>query len=331
MSEVEVRDLSVEGIEAQLDQLRDLNRIGPLREHTLKLNFRLDRNPEPMAGAVFAQAMLGIRQDIHFVVRFPEEHTMLRSLVRSGVASALARRGEGVRWESGSDLLPLTQLWHTWTPGAHEAMAPMFEAKESSESLFGPEHAVFVNPHLTSEPYGNASVTPLVRRWLTQMVIPGLNKADRDRYIAGPVFAVDQLVHNVREHAITPHNRALVDSVVVLEAHRMGTRRHLRITVLDTGAGVFETLRPKVFATHGGLDEAELLAELLQGELPGWDRGRGFGLATVADLVQRQPHASLDLWTGATRIRVDGEIQPRTAEAEVTGTVVNAIFPLPAS
>src|SRR3954447_18025727 len=100
MSEVEVRDLSVESIEAQLGQLRDLTRIGPLQEHTLRLNFLLDSDPEPMAGAVFAQAMLGIRQDIQFVVSFPEEHAQMRRLVRSGVASALARRGECVRWES---------------------------------------------------------------------------------------------------------------------------------------------------------------------------------------------------------------------------------------
>jgi hypothetical protein len=329
MSEVEVRDLSVESIEAQLGQLRDLTQIGPLREHTLRLNFLLDRDPEPMAGAVFAQAMLGIRQDIQFVVSFPEEHAQMRRLVRSGVASALARRGECVHWESGGDLLPLTELWHTWTPGAHEAMAPMFAAEETAESLFGPEHAVFVNPHLTSEPYGSASVTRLVRRWLTQVVAPGLSKADRNRYIAPPVFAVDQLVHNVREHAITPYNRTLVDSVVVLEVHTTRRRRHLRITVLDTGAGVVETLRPKVAATHGELDEVELLVELLQGELPGWDRGRGFGLATVAELVQAERQASLDLWTGATRIRVGSRVQPRTAAAEVTGTVVNAIFPLP--
>ena len=329
MSEVEVRNLSVASIEAQLGQLRDLTRIGPLREHTVKLNFLLDRDPEPMAGAVFAQAMLGMRHDVQFIVQFPEEHTVLRSLIRSGVASALARRGECVRWESGSDVLPLDDLWHTWTPGAHEVMAPMFAAEESSESLFGPEHAVFVNPHLTSEPYGNASVTPLVRRWLTQVVAPGLSKIDQKRYISGPVFAVDQLVHNVREHAITPYNQSLVESVVVLEIHKEGPRRYLRATVLDTGAGVVETLRPKLLATHVDLDDAELLAELLHGDLPGWDRGRGFGLAAVTERVLGEGGASLDLWTGATRIRADDQIHPQLAAAEVTGTVVNVLFPLP--
>lgn len=329
MSDVEVRDLSVESIDHQLGQLRDLNVIGPLRcDHTVRLDFRLDHDPDPVASSVFAQAMLGVRHDMVFVVQLPEKGEMLRSLVRSGVASALASRGEHVRWEHTSDPFPVHDLWHTWTPGAHESMAPMFAPEEHSDSLFGPNHAVFINPHLTSDPYGNASITPLVRRWLTQVVAPSLGDEEQDRFIAGPVFAIDELVHNVREHAIMPFNHSLVDSVVALEVRMHGEQRDLRVTVLDTGAGVIPTLRPKLMVPQDQLSDGDLLEELLCGNLPGWDRGRGFGLSTISARALAEEGASLHLWTGDTRVRIDTKVEVGAA-AEVTGTVINAFFPLP--
>jgi len=329
MSEVEVRDLSVETIDHQLGQLRDLNLIGPLRyDHTVTLDFRLDSDPDPVASAVFAQAMLSVRDDMVFVVNLPDKDEMLRSLVRSGVASALASRGEHVRWEHTPDPFPVHDLWHTWTPGAHKSMAPMFAPEESSDSLFGPNHAVFVNPHLTTDPYGNASVTPLVSRWLTQVVAPDLGEGEQTRFIAAPVFAINELVHNVREHAIMPFNRSFVDSVVALEVRTRGEHRDLRVTVLDTGAGIVPTLRPKLMIPQDQISDGDLLTELLHGNLPGWDRGRGFGLSTIAARALAQECASLHLWTGGTRVRIDTEVEVGAA-AEVAGTVINASFPLP--
>jgi hypothetical protein len=327
MSDVEVRDLSADTIGQQLGRLRCLNEFGPLAEEAVRVKFDLERDPDPIATAVFAQAMLSMRHDLRLVVDLNDEPETLRSLVRGGVVSALWRR-PGISWERAPGTLGPWGRWHTWTPGARAVMAPMFAEEKESDSLFGPEHAVFINPHLTTEPFRQASVTPLIRRWLTQVVAPGLDDQEHHIYVEAPLFAIDQLVHNVREHAITPHNRSLVDSVVSVEVLTGVHGRCLRIGVLDTGAGIAATLRPKLFAEARG--DGELITALLEGELPGWDRGRGLGLATIAALIADQPGASLDIWSGEARVRAEATVVEQLAP-EVTGTVVNAFFPLPAN
>jgi hypothetical protein len=329
MSDVQVSDLSVEGIGEQLGELRCLNQVGPLHSATVRLSFDFEGDPDPIAIAALAQAMLVTRDDIELIVDLHDRPQTLRWLVRGGIVSALSRRTD-VQWERSPKAIEQGYLWHTWTPGAHEAMAPMFEVGSESESLFGPEHAVFVNPHLTTEPYGHASLTPLVRRWLTQVVAPGLSPADHEAYIAAPIFAIDQLVHNVREHAIMPFNHALVDSVVALETVENRLGRQLRVSVIDTGAGVAQTLRPKLLGAFDHPDDGDLLTALLRGEVPGWDRGRGFGLATIAALVAERPGAALDVWSGEARVSCENEVVERSAP-EVSGTVINAFFPLPAN
>jgi hypothetical protein len=329
MSTVEVHDLNADSIGEQVSELHALSQFGPLEDDTLELTFSLRVPADPMAGAVFAQTMLGLRHDLRLVVTLPDSQTAITSLIRTGVASALARRREWVSYHPPANPITQHDLWHTWTPGARDAMAPMFETDERPDSLFGPRHAVFVNPHLTTEPEGTANITRLVDRWLTQMVMPGLNPDQHERYVLAPVFTVDQLVRNVREHAITPTHPRDVDSVVVLEAISHGLHSYLRITVLDTGPGVVSTLRPKLTDPYGPMTDAELLHKLLEGELPGWDRGRGFGLATIAELVSGEADASLELWTGRSKVRVDNSVAPIGAAVEVSGTVINAFFPLP--
>lgn len=328
MSSVEVSDLTVETIGRQLGQLSELNQIGPVTER-VTLDFKLQSPPDPMASAVFAQAMLGIRKDVYFVVHLPREQATISSLIRSGVASALARRRECISFEPATRPIAAENLWLTWTPAAGEAMAPMFAATDPGKGLFGPGHAVFVNPHLTTEPEGPASITRLVERWLTQVVTPGLTEAQHRRAIAGPVFTVDQLVRNVSEHAITS-SHPTVDSMVGLEVVTTSGRRYLRVTVLDTGAGVVSTLRPKLVDEHQYPTDDELLGELLSGELPGWGRGRGFGLSAVAALALNEPHSSLELWTAGTRMQLNDSIEASPTGAEIVGTVLSVLFPLPA-
>jgi len=329
MSEVQVSDLSAESIGEQLGELRCLNQVGPLRTATLRLSFDFEGDPDPIAAAAFAQAMLVARDDVELIVDLHDRPQTLRSLVRGGILSALSRR-TAVQWERLPRAIGQSYLWHTWTPAAHEVMAPMFEAGGESESLFGPDHAVFVNPHLTTEPYAQASLTPLVRRWLTQVVAPGLSPEEHEVYIDAPIFAIDQLVHNVREHAIMPFNRTLVDSVVALEASETESGRQLRVSVIDSGAGVAQTLRPKLLGAPEHPGDGNLLTALLSGELPGWDRGRGFGLATIAAIVAERPGASLDVWSGEARVSCHQTVVEHSAP-EVAGTVINAFFPLPAN
>ncbi len=330
MSEVQVRELRAESIGASLGELRYGYAVRPLRETGVRLSIQLDQDPDPIATAVLAQAMLTAPDDFELVVDLHDEPETLRWLLRSGVVSALARR-RCVRFEGLPSTLGQGKFWNTWTPGAHAVMAPMFEDGVDSETLlFGPEHAVFINPHLTTEPYGHASLTPLVRRWLTQVVAPGLSAHEQETFIAAPIFAVDQLVHNVREHAITPSNRSRVDSVVALEVAGEGLERRLRVSVLDTGPGVATTLRPKLGGAPAYPGEDDLLGALLGGKLPGWDRGRGFGLATIAGQIAQAPGAALELWSGEVRVSVTSEVTELSAP-QVAGTVINAFFPLPLS
>jgi hypothetical protein len=330
MSEVQVRELRAESIGASLGELRCGYEGHATREDTLRLSFLLENDPDPVATAVLAQAMLAVPDDFDLVVDLHDRPETLRWLLRGGVVSALSRR-RCVRFEGLPETLGQGRLWNTWTPGAHAVMAPMFgQGAEAEAPLFGPGHAVFINPHLTTEPYAQASLTPLVRRWLTQVVAPGLSAAEQEAFIAAPIFAIDQLVHNVREHAIGASAHHHVDSVVGLEVAGAGLERRLRVSVIDTGPGVESTLRPKLAGAPEYPGEDDLLAALLDGALPGWHRGRGFGLATIAGLVNDSPGATLELWSGAARVAVDTHVAKLPAPG-VAGTVVNAFFPLPLS
>jgi hypothetical protein len=332
MSSIDLRELNSATITAQLATLHDLSRAD-LGAGPICVDLALSSPPERAAGALLAQAMLAGGEGVEFVVRLPAAGPLLGSLVRSGIASALASRGEAVHFDP--PLPPLgapdfESLWSTWTPGARQAMAPLFHGHEKAGGLFGPSHAVFVNPHLTSQPGEQASITRLLRRWLTQSVLPDLPEAARRGAVELPAFAVDQLVRNISEHALTAAFPS-IDSMVQVEvsqAHALD-ERSLQLTVLDTGAGVATTLWPKVNpAEHA--DERGLLGALLAGEIPGWGRGRGFGLATLAREIASRPGASLDLWSGATHLRVAEQIEVEGSELEISGTVLTVSFPLPA-
>lgn len=328
MNSLRVRSLSAETIGRQVIELHALNQIGPVR-HSVTLDLALHDPPEPIAGAVFAQAMLRVRDDVNFVVHLPEDATMISSLIRTGVASALVRRRGCISFEPPTNPIAEKELWLNWTPAARE-MVPMFGVEESGRGLFGPDHALFVNPHLTTEPEGPASVTRLVERWLTQIVGADFDPAHVRQATTVPVFTIDQLVRNVSEHAITAAHPT-IDSMVSLEIVLGEAGRHLRVTVLDTGAGVVGTLRPKLSTNYDLPTDEVVLSELLAGGLPGWGRGRGFGLSAIAGKVLERPHSSLELWTGATRVRVDDAVEAGPAGAEIAGTVLSVLFPLSAS
>lgn len=327
---LDLRDLSSPAAVERLVELQGHD----FETHCITLDLALRRPPEPAAGALLAQFVLGAPEDLRFVVHLPDSEALIGALVKSGVASALASRRESVHYEPTvphfEDHNPW-HSWHAWTPGAHQAMAPMFHRGEAASGLFGPTHAVFVNPHITTDPAEPASLTRLLRRWLTQTVAPELEQAERLSVIEVPAFAIDQLLRNVSEHAVTPSS-PLIDSIVqveVIEPERAGGR-FLQITVLDTGAGVSNTLRPKL-EVPGSVSDAALLGALLHGELPGWGRGRGFGLSTLADHVISQAGARFELWSGATRVIAEEQIEAHAlGEAAVLGTVATVRFPLPA-
>lgn len=332
MSSVDLRDLTSGAVAEQLTELGHLSHAD-LDADSVILDLDLDGPPEPAVGALIAQAVLGVRHDLKLVVRLPEKQDLIGSLVRSGVVSALASRGGAVSYESASLLATYDydNLWDTWTPGARQAMAPLFRHREPMSGLFGPTHAVFVNPHLTTEPGEQASVTRLVRRWLAQSVVPDLADAERLKAVDLPAFAIDQLLRNISEHAVTPR-RPAIDSMVQVEVLDPGpaATRFLQVTVLDTGAGVAATLWPKINPVEFA-DDVTLLGALLDGRVPGWGRGRGVGLASLARHVIAQSGACLELWSGAVRVRALEHVEARFLDdVDISGTVVTVRFPLPA-
>jgi hypothetical protein len=326
MSSLDLHDLSTGSIVEPLGKLQRISRSGGVGG-SLMLKLHLAQPAEPGAGALLAHAILGVRDDVKIEVQLPEAHPALDSLIRSGIASALASH-KHVHYDPPASPVAEPALGLTWTPGVGRAMAPMFGSAEVPSGLFGPSHAVFVNPHLTSEPGQPASITRLLRRWLAQTVAPGLDPSAQLAAIDAPAFAVDQLVQNVSEHAVTTSHPS-VDSMVQVEVTGTDAGRALQITVLDTGAGVAATLRPKLIGVEDMAD-ATLLGTLLAGDLPGWGRGRGFGLSALSASVMDTEGAELRLWSGRSSVVIDGSVSAEPLEkAEIAGTVVSARFPLP--
>lgn len=327
MSDLSVSEISDATIEADL--ARWTAATGEANG-SLHLNLDLSGPPEIVASAMFANALLsGPFSDRTLVVRPPADPEPVAALIRSGVASALGGRSADTRFDPASSLLGRSKWSTTWTPGAISAVAPMFSETGPEPDLFGPHHAVFFNSHLTTPPGGPSSVTQLIRRWLTQRI---LNDGDselgerRRGFVDVVALAVDQLVANVSEHAVsdeTPSIESLISFNIADD-----DPGSLAIAVVDSGAGVAKTLGPKLSTDLQQLPEDDLLKRLFAGELPGWGFGRGLGLAYLAALV-RGRKGSLRLATGVNRVVVAETIACETVEAAVAGSVATVQLPIP--
>ena len=298
----------------------------------LRLRFDNHWSSATSAVAILSNALLGTLGDAPLEIELADVDAE-RGLMSVGVASALNARAGRTVFSDSARGLDDERLAATWTPGAIADSAAMFaEAAADTETapLFGPHHAVFFNPHLTAPDSGSGSVTFLVRRWLTRRLLklhggPRLTPQRRD-FVGYVGFAVDQLVGNVREHAVTAGTPAPVCLVRTTIDDDDG---RFEFSVLDTGPGMVKTLVPKLPEPLRDRPSRELLSDLLSGGLPGWGRGRGVGLARVCSDVTQWSDGQLLIATDTLRISAGNQpIAATEARFVMQGTVVSVALPL---
>jgi anti-sigma regulatory factor (Ser/Thr protein kinase) len=311
----------------QLDSgsLEELQRRGSesTEANPLELALNLREPPEPAASAVFAGALMTGLKEIPLRISHDADNVLLGNVFRSGLAAALGSRGDLTTFADPHSPLNAPELSATWTPGTATFRAAMFrDGEDESTGLFGPNHAIFLNAHRTTTPPGPSSITRLVRRWLG-------HRLDDDRVttcLHNVGFALDQLVVNITEHAVTEQTPSVTSLVrVELEGDDTALPQALVLVVVDTGAGIATTLRAK-------LDEApadsELLIELLKGRLSRWGRGRGVGLSRLTQLVQDAGGTMFVAVRGTSVAAADGALTVDAASAAISGSVISLRLPL---
>jgi anti-sigma regulatory factor (Ser/Thr protein kinase) len=290
----------------------------------LELVLNLQEPPEPAASAVFAGALMTGLKEIPLRISHDADEVLLNNIFRSGLAAALGSRGGLTTFADPHSPLNAPELSATWTPGTAAFRAAMFRDEEGeSTGLFGPSHAIFLNAHRTTTPPGPSSITRLVRRWLGHRLDDSESAATCLHNVG---FALDQLVVNITEHAVTEQTPSVTSLVrVELEGDDAAPPRALVLVVVDTGAGIATTLRAKLDDASA---DSELLTELLEGNLSRWGRGRGVGLSRLTQLVQ-QARGSMFVAVRGTSVAVAGEaFTVDAAPATISGSVISLRLPL---
>jgi Histidine kinase-, DNA gyrase B-, and HSP90-like ATPase len=301
----------------------ELQRLGSQSTEAdpLELTLQLREPPEPTASAVFAGALMTGLAEIPLHVTHDADEALLRNVFRSGLAAALGSRTGPTTFDPESPL-NAPDISATWTPGTRAFRAAMFrDEPDESVGLFGPSHAIFLNPHRTTTPPGPSSITRLVRRWLGRR-LGGEEAGMRLRDVG---FTLDQLVVNISEHAVTEQSPSVTSLVrVEAEGDEGEAPEALVLVVLDTGAGIATTLRAKL---EDPPPDPQLLVALLEGELPQWGRGRGVGLARLTQLIQ-ESGGTMHVAVEGASVRVAGGLAGDFGLAAVSGSVISLRLPL---
>lgn len=269
--------------------------------------------------ALLAAALMGSLANRHITVDVVDDDAADK-LRRFGVATALWRRPDGLTsFSERAGMLNEATLGAIWTVGAQLSTDALFaESTSVPTGAFGPDHATFVNPHLSRGADGLPDILFLVGRWMYRRFE---QHAQRDVLIGGCERVVSELVANVHEHA--GERRHDVESLVrvAIDADAV------HVTVTDTGIGICRSLKQKIPGTHTG---ERLLEELLQGRLGRWRHGRGVGLGRVLDATHRM-RGALSISTGDVRASiVDGRPPALSTGAfALQGTLVDVMLPMP--
>ena len=326
---IEVTGESLSEIDAVLTDVQ--NRASALADTPLRLRFDNHWPTVESGVALLSNALLGTLGTTPLEIELADDAAG-RGLMSIGIASALKARPGRTVFGPSATRLDDDRLIASWTPGAISASQAMFADEDSKADapLFGPYHAVFVNPHLTAPDTGSGSVTFLMRRWLTRRLLAlhgGARLTSERRSMVDYVgFAVDQLVGNVREHAVRAQTST---PLCLLRAAVDRDEGRFDVSILDTGPGLVATLLPKLPEPQRAEPPGELLAKLLSGTLPGWGRGRGVGLARVCSDLGQWPEGTALIATGNLRVTVSRQ-PPITGDAHfpVQGTVASVALPL---
>jgi len=289
----------------------------------LEVSLRLRDRPDPYASALFAGALMAELGHIPLRISHEPDRAQLANVFRSGLAAALGSRGGPTTFADPASPLTAPELRATWTPGMATFRGAMFGAgPEQDVGLFGPLHAIFLNPHRTTTPPGPSSITRVVRRWLGSR----LTGEAAERHIADVGFALDQLVVNVTEHAVTEETPSVSSQVrIEIDPGAGGAPGSLLLSVLDTGAGIARTLRAKLAEPP---PDAELLPALMEGRLQQWGRARGIGLSRLTQLVQ-EAKGTMSLAVRGSSVSVSEDEVTAIADASAAmGSVISLRLPL---
>ncbi len=307
---------TVEGIEATLAGASNV-------DDDLKLNFGNHWPEDRHEVALLAAALIGSLRERRVVVDVTD-HDAIEGLLRVGLATALSRRASSrTTFATAARDLDRPNLAAVWTSGSRAATEALFAVHDpATVGAFGRQYATFVNPHLSSGAEGHPDVVFLVRRWLTQRLGDALPGPATQAIVATAGACLDELIGNVQEHAAcaqTPYPDCLV-RVSVTAGYGV------RFSVIDNGCGIASSLTSKV-ADDGGGDR---LARLIEGELPGWDAGRGIGLTHVRRLVS-DVNGTLLIATDHDRLTARANEQPVEIRAPflLRGTLVDVDLPAP--
>jgi hypothetical protein len=289
----------------------------------IKLNFGNHWPEDGHEVALLAAALIGSLRDRRVTVDV-DDPDAVDSLLRVGLATALSRRANGcTTFAAAARDLNRPRLGAVWTSGSRATTEALFAAHDpATTGGFGPRYATFVNPHLSTGAEGHPDVVFLVRRWLTRRLGEALPEHAVDALVATVGASLDELIANVQEHAAaerTPRIDCLVRVSIT-------TANGVRCSVSDNGRGIADSLGSKV-PSNGN---ANTLVSLIEGELPGWDAGRGVGLTRVRQLA-RDVGGHLTIATDRTRLLACAGEHVRATEASflLRGTLVDLDLPAP--
>jgi len=311
------------------EQMADLDRtLAPLAGPGPVVDLLFDNhwNDDSAAPGILSAALMGTLAERELLIDVVDEEAS-EKLLQFGVASALWRRpAQLTSFTDKAHALNHSALGAVWTIGDIAAGQALFADSPTPSSAFGPTHATFVNPHLSSGDDGYPDVLYLVGRWL-------FNRFERfgesgEQMVGAVEKILGELVSNVHEHAgSVEHPR--IDSLV-----RIGIDAEaIRCTVSDNGIGICESLRPKLDEDHleHPATSQELLNGLLAGELRRWHHGRGVGLGRVLQIARRRA-GKVNVATRTNRSVVESAVPTTSvADLDLQGTVVDVVLPLPSA
>ncbi len=154
-------------------------------------------------------------------------------------------------------------------------------------------------------------------------------RADRKQLCHMAYTLFGELIDNVYSHSQTA-----LDSFAALQVYPSGGTA--QVVVSDSGIGLLETLRPKLYSpTDKTMTDAQLIHSLFRGVVSWDDQGRGAGLKHCAQLALRhQSKVSIRLATCQVSLRPSLEgynvvnVQYQQDLPVLSGTHISFSFPL---